>query len=212
MRAKTYDGQTARFLASVATCMPPLSSDVMQGYIDDLPSLKLKLASLSPPKKTSKKPRQTVPPPAATFVVSGYGDGRAPAQVMQAGRFDTIWDAARSFVNGKHFPTMTSDTDDIEFEYVEFDHDPTSEEVLAEIARRGLERPTAEDALRFAERYPEEQRKAPVVFLHEPWRDAFGYRRVLYLDGWDGMRSLLGGYFVSGWRRQCRFPARRPRK
>lgn len=49
MTAKTYDGQTARFLASVATCMPGLSGEVMQGWINNPAGLKKFLRGLNPP-------------------------------------------------------------------------------------------------------------------------------------------------------------------
>lgn len=48
MTTKTYDGQTARFIASVATCIPPLSGDVMQGWIDNPQALKKVLGGLNP--------------------------------------------------------------------------------------------------------------------------------------------------------------------
>ena len=57
MTTKTYDGQTARFLASVATCMPPLSGDVMQGWIDNPQGLKKILCSLNP---SAVKRKETV--------------------------------------------------------------------------------------------------------------------------------------------------------
>ena len=44
----------------------------------------------------------------------------------------------------------------------------TSEGVLAEFVHCGLERPTYEEALTFGIMYPEEQRKCPIIFLHEP--------------------------------------------
>src|SRR3989344_2452575 len=44
---KTYDGQTAAFLAAVATCMPRrMDSEVMQGWITNPDALKKALASL----------------------------------------------------------------------------------------------------------------------------------------------------------------------
>lgn len=50
MTTKTFDGQTARFLAAVATCMPSLQGDVMQGWIDNPNALKKVLAgALCPP-------------------------------------------------------------------------------------------------------------------------------------------------------------------
>lgn len=53
-------------------------------------------------------------------------------------------------------------------ELIEFDHDPKTEEVLSDLARCGLERPTYEDALNTGAQRPEQQRKRPIVFLHEP--------------------------------------------
>lgn len=53
---------------------------------------------------------------------------------------------------------------------LEFEHGPTSNEVLAEFVRRGLKRPTYEDALVFGVAHPKEQKKHPIVFLHEPVR------------------------------------------
>lgn len=46
--AKIYDEQKARFLSSVATCMPPLSGDVMNGWSDNPKALKKYLSGLSP--------------------------------------------------------------------------------------------------------------------------------------------------------------------
>ncbi|MCC7004621.1 hypothetical protein IT397_01765 [Candidatus Nomurabacteria bacterium] len=50
MSAKTYCNQTARFLAAVTTCMPPIPSEIMQGWIENPKSLRNALAeALCPP-------------------------------------------------------------------------------------------------------------------------------------------------------------------
>jgi len=49
MLTKTFDKQTARFLATVATCMPSLSGEIMQGWIDNPKALTGVLRALSPP-------------------------------------------------------------------------------------------------------------------------------------------------------------------
>jgi len=69
----------------------------------------------------------------------------------------------------------------------------TSRQVLAEFARRGLERPTYEDALQFGIQYPERQRKDFIVFPHKSVRgsDRRGY--VLVLGGDADSRIL---YFI----------------
>lgn len=50
MTQNTYHPQTARFIASVVTCIPSLSGDVMQGWIDNPRALKKFLSGFNPPK------------------------------------------------------------------------------------------------------------------------------------------------------------------
>ena len=121
--------------------------------------------------------------------------------VIAAGNYD--WKNDR--VNGENFPMRPMPEGPREIVFLEFDHDPGSEEVLAEAARQGLERPRYEDALFFGEQYPEEQRKAPIVFLHEPWRDPRRVLGVLVLSCLGRDRSLVLDYFDGGWGQRCRF-------
>ena len=146
-----------------------------------------------------------------TLYAIRHGDSRSAEQLLTAANFDKVWDYAQMFVGSKDFP-ISKVAEEAEFEMVEFDHDPDTDEVLAEFARRGLERPFAEDALRFGEKYPDVQLEHPIVFLHEPWRDPRGYLHVLCLNDWGGKRSLSTGTIGSRWVRACRFSGRRPRK
>ena len=149
---------------------------------------------------------------AATAVFTfAAGDKRSAKELLAAGKYDWVGDYARQFVEGKKF-RLADKPEEVDMVLVEFGHDPTSDEVLAEFARQGLERPTEEDALRFGEKYPDEQKKYSIVFLHEPWQDPRGYRFVLVLR-WDGReRELSHGWFGSRWYRDYRFAARRSRK
>jgi len=149
---------------------------------------------------------------AATAVFTfAAGDKRSAKELLAAGKYDWIGDYARQFVEGKKF-RLAGKPEEVDMVLVEFDHDPTSDEVLAEFARQGLERPTGEDALRFGEKYPDEQKKYPIVFLHEPWQDPDGSRSVLVLSWDDRGRELGCSWFDGRWVRDCRFAARRPRK
>ena len=56
MTTKTFDQQTARLIASVATCMPLLSGEVMQGWIDNPQALKKFLGGLNSPAETKLTP------------------------------------------------------------------------------------------------------------------------------------------------------------
>ena len=87
---------------------------------------------------------------------------------------------------------------------LEFARGVTSEEVVAEATRLGLERPMYEDALAFGAAYPAVQVERPVVFLHDPWFGFFGRRDVISLWCNAGRRELglegFDGPWHAGWR------------
>ncbi|KKU89782.1 MAG: hypothetical protein UY19_C0009G0031 [Candidatus Wolfebacteria bacterium GW2011_GWA2_47_9b] len=87
------------------------------------------------------------------------GGTRTTDEVIEAGNYG--W--TNDMVNGKNFPMRPMPEGPREIVFLEFDHDPGSEEVLVEAQRQGLERPLYEDALFFGEQYPEEQRSAVSV-------------------------------------------------
>lgn len=131
-------------------------------------------------------------------------DGRTTEELVRDGKYDYV----NPDINYKNFPARARKEKSVKIEFIEgkdFDHDPTSEEVLAEAKRRGLERPVYEDGLYFGVEHPEVQREAPAVFLHEPWRDSVGNLRVVFLWSGVGYRELLLGCFTSRWLRSCRF-------
>ena len=96
------------------------------------------------------------------------------------------------------------------FQLLDWDHDPSSEEILKELKKRGLERPTHEDALKFDETHPDE--KGVFVFLHEPWLSPGRNPNVLVVSRGEVSRKLYLDWFVSGWDRYCWFVGVRPRK
>lgn len=123
-------------------------------------------------------------------------DGVKASELVKRGKYDWVND----LITDKLFPIEKHASVSRTIELVEFDHDPSSEEVLAEFRSRGLKRPSYEDALVFGIVYPEEQRKHPVVFLHEPVV-AVGSRFVLVLREDAGYRYLLLHWFGHGWLR-----------
>lgn len=108
------------------------------------------------------------------------------------------------WITDERFPIMEHAPETRTIELVKFkhDHDPTTEESLSELAHRGLERPTYEDAFYFGIQHPEEQRKHPIVFLHEPVQKR-GSRFVLILGGRAGRRLLDLRWFDFRWERHC---------
>lgn len=136
-------------------------------------------------------------------------DGRTTEELVRDGKYNY----ANPDINSENFPARARKEKSVTIEFIkgdDFDHEPTSEEVLQEAEKRGLNRPAYEDGLYFGVEHPEVQREGPVVFLHEPWRDFGGDLRVVGLWSGGGCRGLHLVCFADGWGRDCRFAFVRP--
>ncbi len=148
-----------------------------------------------------------------TFLLT-FGDGRKATDLLAAGKYDSVDKAARRFVNSKRF-RVARKPGKVKIELVKFNYPASTEEVLCKFESHGLELPTAEDALRFGEKYPQFYKKSSIAFLHKPF--ASGRRRALmvlclggFYDGRElGATELNGG---GPWHWTFRFAARRVRK
>jgi hypothetical protein len=130
------------------------------------------------------------------------GDGRSTEELVEAGDYAY----AHSCVTSENFPARHfGGRRARRIVLLEFDHDVSSEEAIAEAARQGLERPMYEDALAFGIEYPDVQRERPVVFLHDPWFGFFGRRDVPCLWSNAGRRELGLEGFDDRWSRDYRF-------
>jgi len=119
------------------------------------------------------------------------------SELIRRGKYNWVNDQ----ITDERFPIAEHAPTPRKIELVEFDYDPTSEEVLKDFRRRGLKRPTYEDGLYLGIQHPEEQKKRPIVFLHEPVQGSDGSLRVLVLHGRSGERRLRLGWFYGGWGR-----------
>jgi len=129
------------------------------------------------------------------------GGNRATEELVQAGKYNWVDEN----ITNQNLPMRPRPNGEVVIELLEFDHDVSSEEVIKGAQKRGLERPSYEDALFFGEQHPEEQRKRPIVFLHEPWQSPRGGRNVLVLYGDSSGRSLSLDCFGGRWRRRYVF-------
>ncbi|PIT93875.1 hypothetical protein COU00_01985 [Candidatus Falkowbacteria bacterium CG10_big_fil_rev_8_21_14_0_10_43_11] len=129
------------------------------------------------------------------------GGNRTTEELVRAGKYDWVDEN----ITNQNFPMGSQTDEDVVIELLEFDHDVSSEEAIEEARKRGLERPTHEDALFFGEQHPEEQHKHPIVFLHEPWQSSHGGGIVLVLYGHSSGRHLNLDWFGFGWIRLCVF-------
>ena len=89
---------------------------------------------------------------------------------------------------------------------VKFDRDVNSEEVLAEFNHRGLERPTYEDVFVFGDKYPREEMKRSVVFIHRPIK-VIGIPFVLVLGKHGSGQDLDIGWLGHTWSQYWTFAA-----
>ncbi len=134
------------------------------------------------------------------FRLTKIGDGRTTEELVRDGKYNYV----NPNITSQDFPVRPRQGA-AEIVILEFDRDITSEEAIAEAKKLDLQRPVYEDALYFGVEHPEVQREGPVVFLHEPWLDAYGGPDVLYLGGDAGSRELFLGWFDGRWRRDGRF-------
>ncbi len=115
------------------------------------------------------------------------GDGRSTEELVAAGEYGY----AHSCLTSENFPARHFEGQRVrEIVLLEFDHEVTAEEAIAEAVEAGLERPMYEDALHFGIEHPDVQRERPVVFLHDPWFGYFGRRDVVCLWTNAGRREL----------------------
>lgn len=94
----------------------------------------------------------------------------------------------------------------VSFEYVHMDRSASTHEVLAEMDRRGLRPALYEELLGFAEKFPNEQRKHPIVALGSE-TDSGGDQCVAFLwfDEDDGSIELC--WIGLDWHSRYRFLA-----
>lgn len=95
---------------------------------------------------------------------------------------------------------------DVAFEYVRMHQYASTDEVLAEMDRKGLRPALYEEFLGFVEKYPDERLKFFIIALGSQTR-VWWYRRVacLWLDDIGERLDLL--WFDGDWIGNCRFLA-----
>lgn len=121
--------------------------------------------------------------------------------LVKANRFD--W--KNGDVNTKNFPFQHKGKNAVKLELASFDETVTGEEAAKRLQADGY---TLEDIgalLTFGLKYPDEQRKRPIVALGSRWQDRVGDVRVPCLAGVGSARSLHLYRFVSVFGPGCRF-------
>jgi hypothetical protein len=120
------------------------------------------------------------------------------------------------WITQANFPLTVSETPtEDEIEIVDPGKSFSEEEGLAILKEKGLERPTYEHAIRFAEQHGKattSEKKPYVIFLHEAWQDPIRRRRIVFLYRDAGYRGLYLDYPDSRFDDFCVLAGVRPRK
>ncbi len=107
-------------------------------------------------------------------------------------------------ITSKNFPTTRKGTAELDIILVHLDRDVSTEEAIKELDKLGLRPAELQELLAFGAKYPDEQRKYPIVALGSVWR-SLDVRLVPYLWSGGDRRVLYLHWFVSDWHAFCRF-------
>lgn len=123
-------------------------------------------------------------------------------QRIEAGKYDWV----NSDITPERFPDLGK-PGEYALEFVHLNKVVSTEAALAEIARRGLVAGDIGQLLALGEKYPELQRKFPIIALRSVCVGSYGNRCSPYLfqDGRD--RDLNLRWIVDDWDEDCRFLA-----
>lgn len=198
MTQKTYDPQTAKFIAVVVENMPRMSADVMQRWIQNPAALKKVLVGLCPSEVTEQKKSPFVTHNFLATLVSE----RTLKDAINAGKYDWTDDN----ITEKNFPTNKESFGTKDMSLFHFNKDISSENEVLKMDEAGYRPATLMELLVIGEKYPEIQREFPVVALGSSVKFCGVLLvPVLWLDS-DG-RSLGLDCWHFDWLSRCRFLA-----
>lgn len=190
MIQKTYDPQTAKFIAVVVENMPRMSADVMQRWIENPLALKKVLADLCLSEVIESK--------SISFITHNFLAiifERTLKSAIIAGKYD--W--ADNDITESNFPTnkdLFNTKKDMALFH--FNKAMSAENVVEKINEAGYSPATLMELLAIGEKFPEIQREFPVIafgssarlhgLLRVPilWFDSMS-GRILCLSAWQGV-------------------------
>ena len=123
-------------------------------------------------------------------------------QMIAAGCYDWV----NPDITAERFPITGDGQVELEPELIHIGRDMSSDEVIADLDKRGLRPGTIAELLAFGATYPEVQREFPIVALGSV-AEVHGYRRVACLYRSDSERNLHLDWFDSDWDGLYRFLA-----
>lgn len=126
-------------------------------------------------------------------------------KAIKAGKYDWV----NNDITSKSFPTKRSGEAEVDIELIHFNRDMNTDEVLAELDKRGLRPAELHELLKLGEKYPDLQREFPLVALGSIWQSSGGGRFCPCLGGGGSVRYLYLNWIANRWDGGCRFAALR---
>jgi len=117
------------------------------------------------------------------------------------------YDSCNKDINSENFPIKGTGALEVNLELVHLGRKATTDEVEAELDKRGLRAATLVELLAFGAKYPELQREFPIIALGSVWRYHDGFRGVPFLLRRGSLRDLGLFWDGDGWDGSCRFLA-----
>ena len=123
---------------------------------------------------------------------------------ISAGKYDSV----DPDINDKNFPIERHGHEEVEAKLVRFNRNIGSEDAIKELDKMkpSLRPANLAELLAFGAKFPDEQRKYPIVALGSVWRRTYGRYVASLWGGVDG-RGLGLGWFDSAWSAYYRFLA-----
>ena len=124
---------------------------------------------------------------------------RTLEEVIAAGRYNY----ANPDINSSSCPSMRAETIG-DATIFHFDEELTTDEILDLLDKMGYRAADVFELCAFGEKYPDEQRKYPILALGQDVQDSRGSVCVACLRGWFGSRRLFLSLRDGRWLRVCR--------
>ena len=129
--------------------------------------------------------------------------GRSVEDGVKSGRYDYT-DPNITSIN---LATERKGTSEVVIDLIRFNYYISTDKALSELDRMGYRPAELRELLAFGEKYPEVQRKFPIIALGSAWWRRDGVRRVPCLYGSGSRRDLYLHWVEYGWGLFYRFAA-----
>jgi len=124
-------------------------------------------------------------------------------EMIAAGRY--FWRIYE--INATNFPVSGESQKEVKLKLIHLNRVASTEEILEEMDRRGLQPAKIEELLGLGAKYPELQKQFPIIALGSVWRHPNGYLYAPCLNWLDRARFLGLHCYDNLWEEYCRFLA-----